>query len=343
MSGTSLDGIDIAEIHFSLSNGGAWDFEILASTTTEYTSAWRKKLQKAVLLSNDQIEALDIEYTHYLSEVILDFIKKHQIENLDAICSHGHTVMHQPENGITVQIGNLPSLSKLLSQRVVCNFRVQDVLLGGQGAPLVPMGDALLFREYTYCLNLGGFANISSEIEGKRIAYDICPVNIVLNMYAEILGFSYDDKGSIAASGTLNLELLEKLNDLPFYSETAPKSLGLEWVIKWMLPILDGSKISHQDKLRTTVEHIAIQLSAQIETGSKVLVTGGGVYNDFLMSRLQSQGDIELIQPSRKLIDYKEALIFGLLGVLKLRGSVNCLASVTGARNDHSSGNIFLG
>ena len=343
MSGTSLDGIDIAEIHFSLSNGGAWDFEILASTTTEYTSAWRKKLQKAVLLSNDQIEALDIEYTHYLSEVILDFIKKHQIENLDAICSHGHTVMHQPENGITVQIGNLPSLSKLLSQRVVCNFRVQDVLLGGQGAPLVPMGDALLFREYTYCLNLGGFANISSEIEGKRIAYDICPVNIVLNMYAEILGFSYDDKGSIAASGTLNLELLEKLNDLPFYSETAPKSLGLEWVIKWMLPILDASKISHQDKLRTTVEHIAIQLSAQIETGSKVLVTGGGVYNDFLMSRLQSQGDIELIRPSRKLIDYKEALIFGLLGVLKLRGSVNCLASVTGARNDHSSGNIFLG
>ena len=251
--------------------------------------------------------------------------------------------MHQPENGITVQIGNLPSLSKLLSQRVVCNFRVQDVLLGGQGAPLVPMGDALLFREYTYCLNLGGFANISSEIEGKRIAYDICPVNIVLNMYAEILGFSYDDKGSIAASGTLNLELLEKLNDLPFYSETAPKSLGLEWVIKWMLPILDGSKISHQDKLRTTVEHIAIQLSAQIETGSKVLVTGGGVYNDFLMSRLQSQGDIELIQPSRKLIDFKEALIFGLLGVLKLRGSVNCLGSVTGARNDHSSGNIFLG
>ena len=343
MSGTSLDGIDIAEIHFSLSNGGAWDFEILASTTTEYTSAWRKKLQKAVLLSNDQIEALDIEYTHYLSEVILDCIKKHQIENLDAICSHGHTVMHQPENGITVQIGNLPSLSKLLSQRVVCNFRVQDVLLGGQGAPLVPMGDALLFREYTYCLNLGGFANISSEIEGKRIAYDICPVNIVLNMYAEILGFSYDDKGSIAASGTLNLELLEKLNDLPFYSETAPKSLGLEWVIKWMLPILDASKISHQDKLRTTVEHIAIQLSAQIETGSKVLVTGGGVYNDFLMSRLQSQGDIELIRPSRKLIDYKEALIFGLLGVLKLRGSVNCLASVTGARNDHSSGNIFLG
>ena len=343
MSGTSLDGIDVAEIHFSLSNGGTWNFEMLASTTTEYSSAWRKKLQKAVLLSNDQIEALDIEYTHYLSEVILDFIKKHQIENLDAICSHGHTVMHQPENGITVQIGNLPILSKLLSQRVVCNFRVQDVLLGGQGAPLVPMGDALLFGEYTYCLNLGGFANISSEIEGKRIAYDICPVNIVLNMYAESLGFSYDDKGSIAASGTLNLELLRKLNDLSFFSETAPKSLGLEWVIKWMLPILDASKISHQDKLRTTVEHIAIQLSAQIETGSKVLVTGGGVYNDFLMSRLQSLGNFELIRPSRKLIDYKEALIFGLLGVLKLRGSINCLGSVTGARNDHSSGNIFLG
>lgn len=343
MSGTSLDGIDIAEINFTLSDEKRWNFEILASTTTAYSSAWREKLRQAVSLTEDQLKVLNLEYTEYLSEVILNFINKHQIENLDAICSHGHTVMHQPDKGLTLQIGNLPKLAKLLRQKVVCDFRVQDVQLGGQGAPLVPIGDALLFGQYDYCLNLGGFANISSDNNGRRVAFDICPVNIILNIYAENLGFSYDDKGEIAASGVLNMELLEQLNELHFYSEVPPKSLGLEWVREFVLPILDASIISFEDKLRTFVEHIAIQISSQIETGTAVLVTGGGVYNEFLMSRIQSFGDMELIIPASKLIEFKEALIFGLLGALRLRGSVNCLASVTGAKNDHSSGNIYFG
>lgn len=210
MSGTSLDGIDIAEINFTLYDDRSWGFEILASTTKAYASAWREKLQQAISLSEDQLEELDLDYTEYLSEVILKFINKHQLENLDAVCSHGHTVIHQPEKGLTLQIGNLPRLAKLMMQIVVCDFRVQDVRLGGQGAPLVPIGDALLFGQYDYCLNLGGFANISSDSNGRRIAFDICPVNIILNIYSEKLGFPYDDKGKIAASGILNEELLKQ-------------------------------------------------------------------------------------------------------------------------------------
>jgi anhydro-N-acetylmuramic acid kinase len=343
MSGTSLDGIDIAEINFTISNEKIWNFEILTSTTMAYTSAWRAKLQQAVSLTKEQLVLLNIEYTEYLSEVILNFMNTYQIDNLDAVCNHGHTVLHQPDKGLTLQIGNLPQLAKLLRQKVVCDFRVQDVQLGGQGAPLVPIGDALLFGQYDYCLNLGGFANISFDNNGQRVAFDICPVNIVLNKYAENLGFAYDDKGQIAASGVLNMEVFKQLNELHFYSKVPPKSLGLEWVREFVLPILDASTISFEDKLRTVVEHIAIQISSQIETGSKVLVTGGGVYNAFLLSRIQSYKNLDLNIPSSKLIEFKEALIFGLLGTLRLRGSVNCLASVTGAKNDHSSGNIYFG
>ena len=343
MSGTSLDGIDIAEISFTLSEEKRWSFEILASATKAYSSVWRERLQHAVSRSKDQLDLLNIEYTEYLSEVILNFINKNQIEDLDVVCSHGHTVLHQPEKALTLQIGNLPKLATLLRQKVVCNFRVQDVELGGQGAPLVPIGDALLFNQYDYCLNLGGFANISSDSHGQRVAFDICPVNIVLNIYAEELGFAYDDKGEIAASGTLNKELLAQLNELPFYSEKPPKSLGLEWVKEFVLPILDASIVSSEDKLRTIVEHIALQISSQIQNGTTVLVTGGGAFNEFLISRIQSYNDMRLMIPSTKIIEFKEALIFGLLGVLRLRGEINCLASVTGAKQDHSSGKIYFG
>ena len=343
MSGTSLDGIDIAEISFTLSEEKRWSFEILAFATKAYSSVWKEKLQQAVSLTEDQLNVLNLEYTEYLSEVILNFINNYQIENLDAVCSHGHTILHQPEKGLTLQIGNLPKLAKLLRQKVVCDFRVQDVQLGGQGAPLVPIGDALLFNQYDYCLNLGGFANISSNSEGQRLAFDICPVNIVLNIYAEKLGFPYDDKGEISASGALNKELLAQLNELPFYVEKPPKSLGLEWVKEFVLPILDASIVSSEDKMRTIVEHIAVQISTQIKTGTTVLVTGGGAYNEFLISRIRSYKGMKLMIPASNIIEFKEALIFGLLGVLRLRDEINCLASVTGAKQDHSSGNIFFG
>jgi len=340
MSGTSLDGIDLTEINFSYSEE-KWNFEIATAETIPYSSFWKDKLANALKYSEEKLERLDFKYTEMLSEEISKFIKKSNIQEIDAVSSHGHTILHRPDKGFTYQIGNLPRISKLLGQTVVCDFRVQDVELGGQGAPLVPIGDRMLFPEYDYCLNLGGFANCSFEKTNERIAFDICPVNIVLNKYAEKLGKEFDEGGKLAASGKIDRNVLEKLNSLPFYKANPPKSLGLEWVKETVFPILDASEISSEDILRTFTEHIAIQLSKQFAINTSVLVTGGGAYNSFLMERLKSLAPIDVIIPDSDIVEYKEALIFGLLGVLKLREEVNCLASVTGAEYDHSSGKIL--
>jgi len=347
MSGTSLDGIDLAQIEFSISSektktvSSQWKYNILNTETIPYTEVWKRKLQDGISFSEIQLQVLNREYTQYLSEVIGAFIQKYSINKIDAVCSHGHTILHQPYNGITLQIGNLPVLSQLIKQKVVCDFRVEDVTLGGQGAPLVPIGDELLFNEYDYCLNLGGFANCSYNENGVRLAYDISPVNIVLNRYAEMLGFDYDDKGKIASSGNLNLKVEKQLNNLNYYKKLPPKSLGLEWVQDNIYPIWDDSGMISQDILRTFTEHVAKQIAFQFKKGSSVLITGGGAFNDFLISRINSHKEITITIPSKKIIEYKEALVFGLLGVLRLRNEVNCLASVTGAKKDHSSGFIY--
>ncbi len=348
MSGTSLDGIDLAELVFNYSEK-KWNFEILAAETVPYSSFWKDELHEAINYSEEKLVRLDFKYTEKLSEEISKFIKRNNILEIDAVCSHGHTILHRPEKGLTYQIGNLPRISKMLRKTVVCDFRVQDVELGGQGAPLVPIGDRLLFPEYDYCLNLGGFANCSFEKNGERIAFDICPANIVLNKYAEKLGLDFDEGGKLAAAGKVDEGLLQKLNTLSFYSEKPPKSLGLEWVRSTIFPLLEAAEISSENILRTFTEHIAVQLANQFSDAStslsnraSVFITGGGAYNSFLIERLKDLGSIEVIIPSAEIVEYKEALIFGLLGVLKMRKEVNCLASVTGASKDHSSGKIFF-
>ena len=340
MSGTSLDGIDLAYIHFIKED--KWSYEIIKAETIAYDEAWETKLREGIEYSKIHLDDLNQSYTKLLAAIINGFIEKYQVKDIDAVCSHGHTILHQPENKLTLQIGNLKEIAQLINQNVVCDFRVQDVQLGGQGAPLVPIGDQLLFSDYTYCVNLGGFSNISTALNNERIAYDICPVNIVLNHYVQQLGVPYDDKGIIAASGIVNQSLLEKLNSLSFYSQLPPKSLGLEWVRSMIFPLIDSFKLSVKDILRTFIEHVAIQIgSVLIKDKSSVLFTGGGVYNLFLMKRVVEYAVSEVVIPEAELIEYKEALIFGFLGVLKLREEVNVLASVTGVEEDHSSGNIF--
>ncbi|MEO6348223.1 MAG: anhydro-N-acetylmuramic acid kinase [Aquaticitalea sp.] len=341
MSGTSLDGIDLAYLSFTYSD--VWEFKVLQSETVPYPQNWLHKLKKLTAFSLQELNKLDEEYIIYLSEVINKFKTKHQLSNIDAVCSHGHTALHQPQNGVTYQIGNLPKLASLINQKLVCDFRVEDVALGGQGAPLVPIGDKLLFSDYDFCLNLGGFANISTNIEGKRIAYDICPVNIVLNHYANQLGFDFDDKGKQTSTGKIHQALLDALNSLPFYKIGFPKSLGLEWVQKEIFPLLDLFHLKIEDILRTFVEHISIQIAREInkKCNASVLATGGGVHNDFLMERLKIHTKNTIEIPDKNIIEFKEALIFGFLGVLKLRQEINCLSSVTGASKDHSSGKIY--
>ena len=341
MSGTSLDGVDMAHIYFTVKNG-KWHFRILESTTVPYTEDWVNRLKQAVDFPAEELILLNEEYTALLAGIITDFIQKYDLKDLDAVCSHGHTILHQPQNGFTLQIGNLPKIAHLIGQKVVCDFRVQDVKLGGQGAPLVPIGDRILFSGFDYCLNLGGFSNVSFEENGNRIAFDISPVNTVLNFYANILNLKYDDKGAISRTGNVSQELLRELDHLDFYQKKHPKSLGFEFVKETVLPILEKHAVPIEDKLRTFTEHIAFQTSLALpqKTG-RLLVTGGGAYNDFLMERMKfylPQMEIEI--PDPKTIEFKEALIFALLGVLKLRDEVNVLASVTGAEKNHSSGVI---
>ncbi|APY11396.1 anhydro-N-acetylmuramic acid kinase [Seonamhaeicola sp. S2-3] len=343
MSGTSLDGIDLIYVSFN-HNNSKWLFKIHAAETVSYNKEWKEKLRNLVAYSIEELHQIDKEYTSHLAYVINKFITKHSITEIDAVCSHGHTALHQPENRITYQIGNMPHMATLLKNKVVCDFRAQDVALGGQGAPLVPIGDKLLFSEYNFCINLGGFANISSDINNERIAYDICPVNIVLNQYVKNLGLNYDDEGKIAASGTVNIDLLQQLNALSFYNELPPKSLGLEWVKTNVFPIIDAFNLDIKDVLRTFVEHIAIQISNSISQipQSSVLITGGGAYNLFLIERIEALSSNKIIIPSKDIIEFKEALIFGFLGALKLRNETNCLKSVTGASKNHSSGKIYF-
>ncbi|MFM9989580.1 anhydro-N-acetylmuramic acid kinase [Flavobacterium sp.] len=342
MSGTSLDGVDLAHIYFFEENG-KWSFEIKESQTVSYSEAWIDRLKTAVDFSDFELKKINEDYTILLAEIISSFIKTNKIENLDAVCSHGHTILHQPQNGFTLQIGNLPQIAKLIKQKVVCDFRVQDVELGGQGAPLVPIGDAILFSEYDYCLNLGGFSNISFNENGNRIAFDISAVNTVLNFYANKLGFDYDDKGKISRLGKISEVLLSELNDLDFYKKSYPKSLGFESVKTILLPIIEKYQISIEDKLRTFTEHIAEQINLALPKKQGTLfITGGGAYNDFLIERIQFHNpNLKIEIPNAKTIEFKEALIFALLGVLKLRNEINVLSSVTGAKYNHSSGIIY--
>ena len=329
MSGTSLDGIDLAHIHFTIDHG-TWDFKIFETKTVGYSSEWFNKLKNAVDCSGVQLQQLNTTYTVLLAEIIKNFIAEHKIENLDAVCSHGHTILHQPQNGFTLQIGNLPEIAQLINQKVVCNFRVQDVKLGGQGAPLVPIGDQILFSEYDYCLNLGGFSNVSFVENNARIAFDISPVNTVLNFYANQMDLDYDDKGLIAR--------------LPFYAKRYPKSLGFEFVKETILPLIEKYPISRADKMHTFTVHVAFQIAEALsQKKAKLLITGGGAYNDFLIAAIQIYlPQMEIIIPDKKILEFKEALIFALLGVLKLRGEINVLSSVTGAERDHCSGAVYV-
>lgn len=340
MSGTSLDGVDVALLKFKKNK--TWSGEIINAETVPYPDPWRKKLTEALFYDTSRLQKLNEEYTFFLAEVITKFINAHKITGLEAVCSHGHTIKHEPENDFTLQIGNLPRLASLIDHKVVCDFRVQDVALGGQGAPLVPIGDALLFTGYRYCLNLGGFANVSTVVNNQHLAFDICPVNTVLNYLAEKMDLPYDKDGEIAASGKLDEKLLEELNSFGFYSQKPPKSLGIEWVNQHVVPLLSNPQ-EISSAMHTYVTHAAIQIAKVFDQNphSKVLITGGGAFNNFLIQEIGKRTKNKLIIPAPELVNYKEALIFGFLGVLKLRGEINVLKSVTGASKDHSSGVIF--
>ena len=340
MSGTSLDGVDL--IYLKFIQNERWNFEIINSKTYPYDDSVTKLLTNISKKSLEEVKKIDIEYCKKLAKLIRQFINEFSINKIDFVSSHGHTAIHDPSSSITYQIGNMPIISKEINQNVICDFRVQDIKLGGQGAPLVPVGEKYLFQEYDSFLNLGGFANISKHKGESIIAYDICPVNILLNNLSKKIGKDYDDKGSIASSGNFIVNLYEELEKLEYYQSSPPKSLGIEWVDENIFPLLNKYfDYPIEDLLNTLSNHIANQISNNLKDIDKVLVTGGGTYNDYLIDIIISKTDSEIIIPSKNIIEFKEALIFAFLGVLRYLNINNCYSSVTGASKDHCSGKIF--
>jgi len=337
MSGTSLDGVDIAYIKFE--DDKKLSFEIIEATTVSYSEIWKENLTNAFDKKKETLNKLDHDYGVYLGNLVLDFIKKHNIQKVDFVASHGHTIFHKPEEGFTLQIGSGQAIATSCKLKVICDFRTQDVALGGQGAPLVPIGDELLFSEYDYCLNIGGFANISYDENGVRKAYDICPANIVLNHYTRKIGLEYDDKGKLARTGNIHNQLLKAFDSLPVYQEK--NSLGNEVVVNEFIPLIDSYNLSIPDILKTFIAHFSNKIANEFKNEGTVLITGGGAFNTYLMECINKKTKATIQIPSKQLINYKEALIFGLLGLLKNENEINCLSSVTKASNDHSSGVIF--
>jgi anhydro-N-acetylmuramic acid kinase len=338
MSGTSLDGLDLALCRFT--EGDTWGYTIERATTVPYPQVWQDRLRAAHQLSGEEFIMLDRSYAQWTGEQIRLWLQAIS-RDVNFVSMHGHTIFHRPEIGVTSQIGHPAVVAAISGCDVVGDFRVSDVALGGQGAPLVPIGDELLFHEYTACLNLGGFANISMNIDKQRRAWDVCPVNFVLNHLARRTGAAFDSGGELTSRGNVDEALLSKLERHPFFAQEGPKSLGREWVEQEVLPLMVDLPI--RDLLRTYTEHIVLRIQHELRNSSgKLLVTGGGIHNSFLRKELETRLQMEVVVPSNELIDFKEALIFAFLGVLRYREEVNVLASVTGAVGDHCAGSVFL-
>ena len=347
MSGSSLDGLDLAIVRFE-EEGGKYRFHILEAETLPYPEHWKTMLAEAFHKQPEDLVQLDKDYGRYLGEQVLAFAQKHNATP-DFVASHGHTIFHRPEEHYTLQIGDGQELAKACGFTVINDFRSEDVSKGGQGAPLVPIGDKLLFSDYEICLNIGGIANLSYDEDGKRIAYDLCIANQALNYLANMNGLDYDRDGELARSGEVDITLLKQLNRHPFYGQFPPKSLGREFFEANQKELLDDcgttgrNALSVPDMLAPFVEPIAFQIAVPISflPKGKILCTGGGARNKYLIERLQARTKHEVVVPEKQIIDYKEALVFAFLGLLRMEGKTNVLASVTGAESDSCSGRIW--
>lgn len=346
MSGTSLDGVDLAYCSIS-QNGEKFEYDIIKCQTYPYDEKHRKLIHEAESCIGERLIYIDRALGRFFGELIVQFCQENKISEYDYIASHGHTLFHQPQNGFTFQLGHGASIAAQANKTVVSDFRSLDVALGGQGAPLVPIGDQYFFSENDFCINIGGIANISFKKDNKIIAYDICEANMVLNHLAQKLNLEYDDNGYNAQKGEINAEFYQYLSKLTYYKENFPKSLGKEWVMENIISKIPDDSI--ENLLRTVVENIATQIAKSvtlhqnIKPIQKILITGGGAFNSFLIETIKSKLDEKflIIIPDENTIKFKEALIFALLGFLRVNSQENCLSSVTGAAFNSIGGSIY--
>jgi anhydro-N-acetylmuramic acid kinase len=356
MSGSSLDGLDIAYVHFH-ETGGRWTMEIQHTACYPYSAEWTEKLRTATRLPALDYMLLHADYGHYLGDAVNKFIHSFNLDHkVDMVTSHGHTSFHLPMRGMTHQLGDGAAIAAETGLPVISDLRALDTALGGQGAPIVPIGEKLLLAEYGFLLNLGGIANISFRAGDQYFGFDLCPANRVLNMLVKPLGLEMDKGGVLAASGKVDEHLLEELDQLDYYGLPYPKSLANDFGTDLVYPLVTSYKLAVEDELSTFIEHIATQVSSGISIiarregialdGQQLLVTGGGALNNFLVDRitthLQPMG-VTVIVPDQQLVEYKEAVIMALIGVLRWREEFNVLSSVTGARKDSIGGALWLG
>jgi len=352
MSGSSLDGLDIAFAEFH-ENAGKWSYEILEADCYPYSAEWAEKLKNAISLNAPDYQQLHVDYGHYLGQQVNRFIDAYQLHyKVALIASHGHTTFHVPAKKMTAQLGDGARIAAETQLPIVTDLRAMDIAFGGQGAPIVPIGEKLLLGDHEFFLNLGGIANISIAAaagEGYR-AFDICPANRVLNMLAADGGKEYDKGGEMASQGSVNHSLLEQLNALEYYRLPYPKSLANDFGTDIVYPIIKKAGISIPDALATYVEHISFQIGSSLEKvktqNARMLVTGGGAFNNFLVDQLRkklSPLGIEVVIPDARLVNYKEALVMALIGVLRWRQEYNVFSSVTGASRDSIGGALWMG
>lgn len=337
MSGSSLDGLDLAFCEFERTD--KWHYKILKATTYPFSEEWHLKLRSLPAKSRQEIEKADIEFGQLIGHKVIEFLEDVDSKP-DIISSHGHTVFHAPEKGFTLQIGDGQTIAGLTGITTINNFRTKDIELGGQGAPLVPIGDELLFNEYDFCLNIGGIANISYKSNGQRIAFDICPANQLLNHLSLQLGVPYDKNGAFAQLGKMNQTLFDRLNADSYYLKPTPKSLSNQYVKDIFVHHIESCDAPVEDKLYTVSKHIAYQVkeATQHSNAAQILITGGGAHNGFLVNAIKMETNKEVIVPDNEIVDFKEAMIFAFMGVLRNRNETNCLASVTGSSRDCSGG-----
>ncbi len=338
MSGSSLDGIDLALCRFRV-NGGEWTFNILDARTDPYPDDLRARLLGAMDGSSLELARLHRDLGDRIGNACKPMLGN---TSVDVIASHGHTIFHKPSEGLTTQIGCGARIAAITGTPTVCDLRTTDMALGGQGAPLVPLGESLLFPDHPIFLNIGGICNVSLHRSGKVTGYDVCIGNQALNFLAEEAGAVFDKGGALARSGLVNNELLQRLNALPFHTMEPPRSLGREWFKEQFRPLITSKDIPLVDRMRTVVEHIAFQVGVALEdVEGEILTTGGGAHNTALIEALRSATSKVIRIPEDRIVDLKEALIFALLGVLHLRGEPTARASVTGALRDSCGGALY--
>ena len=343
MSGTSLDGVDI--VHVSFKREKQWSFEIINGNTFKYSTKWEDQLKTAHILQSEKLLIKHNEYGSYLGQLINRFIKENKIDknSIHFISSHGHTIFHQPKNQFTFQLGSGATIAAKTGIKTISDFRSLDLAFGGQGAPLVPIGDHLLFNEFDLCLNIGGIANISFMDNKERIAGDLNFANMTSNKLCNTINLKYDHNGDLAKKGNLNLELLKSLKKLSYFNKGFPKSLALEDFEKWYYPIIENSSIKIEDKLHTTGFHLCETIASIIKTKNhRLLITGGGAFNKFWMQLLKDHHKLNLTKPKDNIINFKEAIIFAFLGVLNQSDQNNTLSSVTGAIKNLKTGVIHI-